>query len=492
MDRVKLSCLNEELDSSEVAALCFLCRNIISKRQLEEVHYAKDLFLRLEEKGLMGDVFFLSQLLRTINRADLLSQLETDSKGLEESNAAHRLSAYTVMLYEIHQDLNQYNFDKMKFLLDSHPSGKLEKRKLELCKTPLDLFAEMERTGLLSNRKLDVLHETLQEFDRQLATTVERYMQGLTEPEVPPHVSMDHQRINNNPPLVQPSLPVTESQPSHGGEIVYTDSDPVTESPSLYDPADYYDLSHNPRGLCVIFNNEEFQMGMGRRRGSKMDEEALCQLFSRFGFTVVVHSNLTADAMRQEVQYLSKRDFSEDDGLVVCVLSHGEQGVVFGTDELQVEIQDLTQPFTSRNVPTLIGKPKLFFIQANQGNSFQEGAVQIPPTPKQMDRYTASMLVCLGGPSRVREETVPWDADFLLGMATVPKCKTFRHTVNGSIYIQELCRQLQRSAESPEMDDILSVLTRVNREVSKGVFLNYKQMPEPKYTLTRKLVLKYV
>lgn len=43
-----------------------------------------------------------------------------------------------------------------------------------------------------------------------------------------------------------------------------------------------------------------------------------------------------------------------------------------------------------------------------------------------------------------------------------------------------------------EMDDILTVLTRVNREVSKGEYLSHKQMPQPNYTLTKKLVLKFV
>ena len=38
-------------------------------------------------------------------------------------------------------------------------------------------------------------------------------------------------------------------------------------------------------------------------------------------------------------------------------------------------------------------------------------------------------------------------------------------------------------------DDLLTTLTRVNREVSKGDYLRHKQMPQPKYTLTKKLVL---
>lgn len=43
-----------------------------------------------------------------------------------------------------------------------------------------------------------------------------------------------------------------------------------------------------------------------------------------------------------------------------------------------------------------------------------------------------------------------------------------------------------------DMDDILSVLTRVNAKVSKGIYKGFKQMPEPKYTFTKKLVLKPV
>lgn len=37
MDRVKLSHIDEELGSSEVAELCFLCRDVIQKKRLEGV-----------------------------------------------------------------------------------------------------------------------------------------------------------------------------------------------------------------------------------------------------------------------------------------------------------------------------------------------------------------------------------------------------------------------------------------------------------------------
>lgn len=55
---------------------------------------AKALFMRLEEKGLLENHLFLSQLLHTIRRADLLSLLETDSKRPEETDANPILSDY--------------------------------------------------------------------------------------------------------------------------------------------------------------------------------------------------------------------------------------------------------------------------------------------------------------------------------------------------------------------------------------------------------------
>uniref|UniRef100_A0A3P9BXV5 Caspase 8 n=1 Tax=Maylandia zebra TaxID=106582 RepID=A0A3P9BXV5_9CICH len=153
---------------------------------------------------------------------------------------------------------------------------------------------------------------------------------------------------------------------------------------------------------------------------------------------------------------------------VVFVLSHGEKGCVFGTDGEKVLLKELTDPFTSGRAPTLTGKPKLFFIQACQGDEDEN---------RKKEAWQAD--------ASIPDETVPELADFLIGMSTVEECKSFRNKRTGSIYIQELCKH-------QVMDDILTVLTRVNREISKGEFLSYKQMPEPKYTLTKKLVLKYI
>lgn len=127
------------------------------------------------------------------------------------------------------------------------------------------------------------------------------------------------------------------------------------------------------------------------------------------------------------------------------MLSHGQKGCFFGADGVEVKIHDVTQLFISTRVPTLAGKPKLFFIQACQGDELQKGCVPCPPRAAQELEKEQSRLEEDAGV--VRSEVVPDCADFLLGMATVQDYKAFRNTTTGSIYIQELCRQLIKSAE---------------------------------------------
>lgn len=481
MDRLTLSHIDEGLGSSEVAELCFLCRDVVTRRRLENIKDAKDLFLRLEEKGLLRNDAFLRQLLDTIHRADLLRVLETDSRPPEETDASPVLSDYRKTLYSIYNDFTTENFEKLKFLL----TKKLGRRQMELSKTPLDVFAEMEKSALLSETDVSLLHEALQECDQQLAITLEEYTQGGGHPRqhflLPPDVSMDIERTHE-------PLSITETQHNYRRESINTDAQLETNPTSLPDQSEYYTLTHNPRGWCVVFNNEIFTGGLNNRRGTQEDADALDAVFTRLGFKVKIHNNCTAEQMKKKINDLGRINFTNHDALVVCVLSHGEKGCVFGTDGERVFLKELTDPFTSGRASTLSGKPKLFFIQACQGEEYQKG--YYPSSREDENQNKGALQSDASIPDEV--VLVPELADFLIGMATVEEFKSFRNTVTGSIYIQELCKQLTVAARRQEMDDILTVLTRVNREVSKGEYLSYKQMPQPNYTLTKKLVLKFV
>ena len=64
----------------------------------------------------------------------------------------------------------------------------------------------------------------------------------------------------------------------------------------------------------------------------------------------------------------SRQNHADSDCFACAILSHGDEGVVYGTDA-KVKIDDLVEPLKGANCKTLAGKPKLFFIQVNHDDT---------------------------------------------------------------------------------------------------------------------------
>lgn len=127
-------------------------------------------------------------------------------------------------------------------------------------------------------------------------------------------------------------------------------------------------------------------------------------------------------------------DHESKDCFICCILSHGDKGIIYGTDGKEASIRELTSYFTGSKCPSLAGKPKVFFIQACQGNNFQK-AVPVE-TDLEKDNY-------LDIDSLPQKNYIPDEADFLLGMATVKYCVSYREPMHGTWYIQSLCQSLK-------------------------------------------------
>lgn len=86
------------------------------------------------------------------------------------------------------------------------------------------------------------------------------------------------------------------------------------------------------------------------------------------------------------------------------------------------------------------------------------------------------------------KQGIPNSADFLLGMATVPFHVSFRERTNGTWFIQSLCQNLVQMV--PREFDLMSILTKVNADVSKksDQYGQRKQMPQPAFSLRKKVV----
>uniref|UniRef100_A0A671N335 Caspase 22, apoptosis-related cysteine peptidase n=1 Tax=Sinocyclocheilus anshuiensis TaxID=1608454 RepID=A0A671N335_9TELE len=137
------------------------------------------------------------------------------------------------------------------------------------------------------------------------------------------------------------------------------------------------------------------------------EKNSLKDLFEFLGFLVEVKEDKTADQIK-ELMTLYSKDDRHGDCFVCCVMSHGNKTGVEGCDEQICPLNDITSPFDGVNCPALIGKPKVFIIQACRGLQMQ-----------------SKVVVTHGaGASRMKKSgnvsySIPKDSDFLIALSTV-------------------------------------------------------------------------
>jgi hypothetical protein len=100
-------------------------------------------------------------------------------------------------------------------------------------------------------------------------------------------------------------------------------------------------MESNPRGLCLIINNEHFYDANGiemvqlRRYGTAMDASRLRNLFEKLNFDVQMKVDLTEQQMRQAIQKFANESEANSfnyDAICLILLSHGTDGYVYGVD----------------------------------------------------------------------------------------------------------------------------------------------------------------
>ena len=61
------------------------------------------------------------------------------------------------------------------------------------------------------------------------------------------------------------------------------------------------------------------------------------------------------------------RRHQKANAFILCILSHGDKGSIYGIDREPILIDDIMAKFDGENCNALSGKPKAFIIQACQG-----------------------------------------------------------------------------------------------------------------------------
>ncbi|NXO94183.1 CASPA protein, partial [Certhia brachydactyla] len=487
----QLFLISENLVPEDVAALKFLCTDLIHLRKLESVESAVDIFelLMAQEYLNAEDTFLLAELLYRIEYHSLLKKLGyTKEKVQEHLCEKGRVSPYRQMLYELSVNITSEMLKKIIFLLKNHLP------KQWITPSALDLMISLEKMDLLTKDNVKILEDVCMTVSPNLLKIIDRYKNakacrfflntgnnsfeylGRIYPCTVGVFILQYQ-YKQKPCLCRKNKYEKNNQKTFRIDLLNMTMLSCMEE--LFLSVKHYKMDGPHRGFCLIINNVHFSSS--QRKGSCKDAEQLERVFTWLGLDVKTYTDLmSVDIIKLMEIWQKVEDHQDRNCFVCCILSHGKSGVIYGTDDKPVSIRTLMSHFTAKQCPQLAAKPKLFFIQACQGNNIQHPVYVHTdgPTP---DSSSVQERVSLC-------ESIPEEADFLLGMATVDGYCAFRHVEEGAWYIQALCSKLQLLV--PRGEDILSILTQVNGAVARCVSPSgtKKQMPQPAYTLRKKII----
>ncbi|XP_034489050.1 caspase-like [Drosophila innubila] len=209
-----------------------------------------------------------------------------------------------------------------------------------------------------------------------------------------------------------------------------------------------YNMNHKKRGMAIIFNHKNFdeRMGQDTRHGTDVDVANLERVLQQLHFDVIQYKDLCHNEIVRVVKRAASENHENNDCILIAILSHGIKGYIFANDGMY-KLADICDFFTPNNCPTLAGKPKLFFVQACQGDQMDGGV---------------TMKVQTDGSSDVSYK-IPLHADFLIAYSTLPGFYSWRNQKKGSWFIQSLCLELESNGKHL---DLMTLLTFVCRRVA--------------------------
>ncbi|XP_047455877.1 caspase-2 isoform X6 [Mugil cephalus] len=256
------------------------------------------------------------------------------------------------------------------------------------------------------------------------------------------------------------------------------DADSPINTPVLPCTPDFY-LSHcqqsyrmnsTPRGFALVISNVTFDPcaapDLDPRKGGEVDDEVLRKVFTELDYLVSVHRDLTAQGMKTCIENFCRRpEHRTVDSCVVCLLSHGVEGAIYGTDGQLLQLDWVFEAFDNAHCPLLQNKPKMFFIQACRGDEMDCGVEQIDgpvrtcsPSCEQRDAgregqgdADSRQRGDLGRP-RIK---LPQRSDMICGFASLKGTAAMRNTKRGSWFIQELNTALRHRSRDTHLADIM-------------------------------------
>ncbi|KAI0222024.1 Caspase-2 [Lamellibrachia satsuma] len=331
-------------------------------------------------------------------------------------------------------------------------------------------------------------------FVDALVCTGQTHLAKLLEPGI---TGQGKESRNEYRPLRQPSQPMEEDDERGILPVKVHPVDEIEAAKKLNEGG-IYTMSSNPRGRAIIISNEHFQGACHPTRdGSIWDLVNLQELFRQLGFETFTYSDLTAKEIGDKLEEESSLQQPSANAFFLCILSHGAKGLIFGADGRTISIEKITTMFDGNHCQALSGKPKVFIIQACQGEDSTQGVPQSDGSESvdaEMESRLRELRIGDTPDSMPSLPNVHEKADMVLAYSTVTGYKSWRLPESGSWYIRELVKTFAHFACKEHFMDLLVKVqdqvskkhTYFDRHTSSGL---YVQMPEMRTTLRKKLYL---
>ncbi|ELU00968.1 hypothetical protein CAPTEDRAFT_194348 [Capitella teleta] len=130
-----------------------------------------------------------------------------------------------------------------------------------------------------------------------------------------------------------------------------------------------YRMDRNPRGPALIVNVKKIK-DRKTRDGTDVDRDNLIKLWDQLHFRTKAlndEDGLEAEEIKQHIKTFVDGVQAEDQACILCLLSHGNNFSILGTDNNEVLIDDIKKTFDENK--HLEGKPKIIIIQSCRGRS---------------------------------------------------------------------------------------------------------------------------
>lgn len=196
-------------------------------------------------------------------------------------------------------------------------------------------------------------------------------------------------------------------------------------------------MQSNPLGICLILDC------IGN------DTDVLRHTFTSLGFEVWCFSFLTMSLMRHHLRQVAYWTHHQDKDSFVCVLvSRGGSQSLFGVDQTHsgLSLDQIRRMFRGDACPSLLGKPKLFFIQNYEKSESHMEDSSLP----EVDGLAASNMDATAW--QPEPCTVHPEADFFWSLCKADASLLDRCPTLSSRYLQCLSQKLQQERSRPLVD----------------------------------------